>query len=235
MNFERRNESDFGVKSPVTAPKTEDELLARAHRISGRTLAELAAPFDMEVPGDLRRAKGWVGRLIEECLGATAGNQPVPDFQKLGIELKTLPVSSTGKPYESTYVCTVPLTEVDEVDWATSTARLKLLRVLWVPVLADPSLSIAHRIVGRPAIWSPNAEQEALLRADWESHLRTIREGAVDNIRGSDGDALQIRPKAADSSQLTWSVDERGEAIMTSPRGFYLRRRFTHEILLSSL
>ena len=223
------------MKSPANAPQTEDELLQRADRIAGRTLGELADAYAVEVPADLRRAKGWVGQLIEECLGASAGNQPIPDFVDLGVELKTLPVNRDGRPYESTYVGAVPLLDADELDWHSSSARRKLRRVLWVPILAEPDLEICERVVGRSALWSPNEEQEAALRADWEAHIQAIREGAVDNIRGGDGSVLQVRPKAADSSQLTWGVDERGEAIMTAPRGFYLRSFFTHYVLLSNL
>ena len=177
------------------------------------------------------RISGSALRASRRC----AGNQPVPEFVDLGVELKTLPVNRDGKPYESTYVGAVPLLDADELDWHSSSARRKQRRVRWVPILAEPDLEIRERVVGRSALWSPNEEQEAALRADWEAHIQAIREGAVDNIRGGDGSVLQVRPKAADSSQLTWGVDERGEAIMTAPRGFYLRSFFTHYVLLSNL
>lgn len=210
---------------------TLDELMARADRLAGRTIAEVAGSLDEVVPPDLRRNKGWVGQLVERALGATAGNAPTPDFPELGVELKTLPVDQSGRPLESTYVCTVPLAAPDDVDWESCVARKKLARVLWVPVLAEREIALAERVFGQPMLWELDAETEALLRRDWEGHLEAVRQGAADNIRGSDGEMLQVRPKAADSSKKTWTIDARGEAIMTSPRGFYLRTLFTEMLL----
>lgn len=205
--------------------------MERANALAGHTFGELAAVAGLEVPGSLRRAKGWVGQLLEICLGAAAGNRSVPDFERLGIELKTLPVDRTGRPRETTYVCTVDLTEVDELDWETSRARQKLARVLFVPVLAEPEIPLAARMVGTPILWSPNPQQERALRQDWMQHMDVIARGLVDTITARDGQYLQIRPKAAHSGKLTWSADERGEAILTLPRGFYLRAGFTAEIM----
>ena len=95
-------------------PRDEAELLARAEQLAGRTLGQLAGDLGAEVPPDLRHAKGWVGQLIERALGATAGSRAEPDFQHLGVELKTLPVDRRGRPLETTFVCTIALSEVGE-------------------------------------------------------------------------------------------------------------------------
>lgn len=215
----------------IAPPKTREELLRRADAIAGRTLAEVAARQGEAVPADLNRNKGWVGQLIERALGASAGNASAPDFVELGVELKTLPVDRTGKPLESTYVCMVPLAEPDDVDWETSSVRLKLGCVLWTPILAERAIPLPERIVGQSILWEPSAYELALLKHDWEDHLRAIRQGGADDLVGNDGEVLQIRPKAADASQLTWGVDERGEAILTRPRGFYLRTLFTEMLI----
>ena len=215
----------------IGPPSTRDELLRRAHALAGRTFAEVAGSLGEEVPANLSRNKGWVGQLVERALGATAANQPVPDFEALGIELKTLPVDRAGKVLESTYVCAVPLANPDDVEWDSSVARHKLSHVLWLPVLAERTIALRDRIFGTALLWSPTEAEESALRHDWEQHLKAIRTGGLDNIRGSDGAVLQIRPKAADSRQLTWSIDERGEALLTAPRGFYLRALFTEMLL----
>lgn len=223
------------LERPTSPPQTEDELLLRVARLAGHTLGEVAQSLVWEVPENLKKNKGWVGQLIETWLGATAGNRAVPDFEVLGIELKTLPVDLQGKPFESTYVSTMELENVDDVEWATSSVRAKLQRVLWVPVQAERSVPLSERMIGRAVLWTPTAEEEEGLQKDWESHMRAVRDGCVDMIRGSDGRALQVRPKAADSSVLTWSVDEYGGAILTNPRGFYLRAVFTEYVLKSRL
>ncbi len=218
------------MQSPQ-APTTEAELLERAARLAGRTLGELASMHDIEVPEDFRRAKGWVGRLIETCLGASAGNLPAPDFEVLGVELKTLPIGADGLPRETTYVCRVPLSEVDELTWETSRVLKKLRRVLWVPVAAIAEMPIAQRPVGQALLWSPEGRLEEALRRDWEDHNETIRLGFIDDLTAADGECLQIRPKAAHSGKLTWAPGRDGGSVLTLPRGYYLRREFTSAIL----
>ncbi|MBI2381743.1 MAG: DNA mismatch repair endonuclease MutH [Gammaproteobacteria bacterium] len=215
----------------MKAPHSAEELLERALSLAGLSLAELAASLGVAVPADLRHDKGWGGQLIELALGATAGSRPEPDFAHLGIELKTLPVDRQGRPLESTYVCTAPLTGLMGLTWGNSLVRAKLARVLWLPILAERGIPVPERVLGTALLWSPSPEQEALLAADFEEHLEAIALGAVERITARAGQVLQVRPKAANSRVLTEAVGEDGGRILTNPRGFYLRQRFTAQIL----
>jgi DNA mismatch repair protein MutH len=215
----------------LAPPADEAELLARARALSGLNLAEIAARFGLVAPPDLRRAKGFVGALVERALGATAGSRAAPDFEVLGIELKTLPVDSRGRALESTFVCTIPLTEIGEVEWASSRVRRKLNRVLWVPVQGERSITVAERRIGEPLLWSLSPETEAKLRFDWEELAGIIGRGDVETITGHIGRCLQIRPKARDSHARRRGVDVDGARFAALPRGFYLRASFTSEIL----
>ena len=218
---------------PAAPPRTEEELLDRARALAGRTLGYVAGRLGVAVPDDFRRAKGWVGQLVELALGASAGSRPVPDFVRLGVELKTIPVDGRGVPRESTHVCAVDLTPAPsgEDGWERSWVRLKLARVLWVPVQADPGLAIPDRRVGAPLLWSPDPAEEAALRTDWTELMDRVRLGQVEQITAHEGTVLQIRPKAADSRAETWGVDEAGRRIRTLPRGWYLRAGFTEALL----
>lgn len=220
----------LAAMSHVTPPRDETELLARARRLAGRTLGELAAELGVAVPADLRRHKGWVGQLIEQALGASAGSLAAPDFEAIGVELKTLPVDSRGLPRESTYVCTVPLEAAGE-DWEHSWLRRKLARVLWLPVQAEKGLALAQRRIGSPLLWSPAPEEETLLRRDWEELTERILLGELEQISARHGEVLQIRPKAADSRAMRHAVGTDGERVLTNPRGYYLRTTFTAAIL----
>ncbi len=219
-------------ETPPDAPADEAELLARARSLAGRTLAEVARRNHLLVPRDLRHQKGWVGNALEVALGARAGSKPVPDFEHLGIELKTLPIGRNGRPRESTFVGVVPVDVLHGMTWETSHCRRKLHRVLWVPVQADPDLPIGDRRVGSPLLWScdwpPGA---AVLRADWETHTERIRLGEIDAISARDGEVLQIRPKALTARERRPIVGEDGWLAPTLPRGFYLRASFTAAIL----
>ncbi|MCK6549705.1 DNA mismatch repair endonuclease MutH [Myxococcota bacterium] len=215
----------------LAGPSSEAELLARARAIAGRTFEWLAAEQGRDVPEDLRRAKGWVGQLVETALGATASTRPTPDFDVLGVELKTIPIDRDGRPRESTYVCTAPLAEIARVEWEASPIRAKLARVLWIPVEADPATPLARRRVGSPLLWSPSPEEDAILRADFEELASLIAHGFVDSITAHRGRWLQLRPKAKDASVRTWGLDDAGAPERTLPRGYYLRRTFTERLL----
>ncbi|WP_114766159.1 DNA mismatch repair endonuclease MutH [Vibrio rhodolitus] len=215
-------------------PQSEQELLARAFEIAGLTFQELAAEANIDVPADLRRDKGWVGQLLEWHLGATAGSKPQQDFEKLGIELKTIPIGYNGKPLETTFVCVAPLTGVHGLTWQQSHVRNKLSRVLWVPVEGEREIPLAERRVGSPLIWSPSAEEEQQLQADWEELMELIVLGQVERITARHGEVLQLRPKAANSRVLTEAYGASGKLIKTLPRGFYLRTQFTARILANN-
>lgn len=217
--------------TPPSPPQTEDELIERAHRIAGQSLAALAGAFNVNVPQDLRRRKGWVGQLLELALGADAQSLAEPDFRAISVEMKTVPLDSAGRPRESTYVCTVPLEEGPEPDWESTWLRRKLSRVLWMPVEADPQIPLGERRVGTAMLWSPNEEEEALLRMDWEELTEMICMGELEQISARLGTVLQIRPKAANSRVRCRTVGAAGEAILTNPRGYYLRPAFTRRIL----
>ena len=211
-------------------PTTEQELLERAGALAGISLEQVATQIGWLCPADLRHNKGWSGQLLEEVLGADAGSLAEPDFRELGVELKSLPVDTRGLPRESTYVCTVPL-EGGAGEWEDSWVYNKLRRVLWIPVEAGPAIPLPRRRIGTPLLWSPDPRQEARLRQDWEELMDMVCLGELEKITARHGSVLQIRPKAADARSLTWGIDARGNRVPTTPRGFYLRSRFTAEIL----
>lgn len=214
-----------------TEPQSEQELLTRANSIAGISFQELANEAKIDVPPDLRRDKGWVGQLLEWHLGASAGSKPQQDFEQLGIELKTIPISYSGKPLETTFVCVAPLIGVHGLTWETSHVRNKLSRVLWVPVEGEREIPLGERCVGSPLIWSPTQEQQQQLKADWEELMEMIVLGRVEQINARHGEVMQLRPKAANGRVLTEAYGASGKPIKTLPRGFYLRTQFTARLL----
>jgi DNA mismatch repair protein MutH len=205
--------------------------MRRAEALGGVTLGELAARLERPVPADLRRAKGFVGQLVELGLGATSGSRAGPDFADLGIELKTLPVDAAGRPVESTFVCTIDLDGVGDLEWERSPVRAKLARVLFVPVEGERERPVAARRLGAPLLWSPTPAEELDLKFDWDELSGRIGRGDVESITGHLGRYLQVRPKAADSHARRRAFDAEGNRFRALPRGFYLRAVFTARIV----
>jgi DNA mismatch repair protein MutH len=202
--------------------------------LAGLSLAQLAKVDDATVPDGLLHAKGWVGQLLERRLGASAGSKDEPDFQAIGIELKTLPVDRVGRPCESTFVCTIPLLDVAKTEWMQSRVRRKLNRVLWIIVEGSRDIPVAERRIGEPLLWSPDADEEGLLKNDWDELTGLIGRGDIESITGHLGHAMQVRPKARDSHARRRGLDEDGVVVERLPRGFYLRATFTGRILARS-
>lgn len=212
-------------------PHSEIELKQRALALAGQTLGELAAQNGLLCPEDLRRQKGWVGMLLERCLGASAGSKPEQDFAHLGIELKTIPVSYQGTPLETTFVCTAPLTGIHGQLWQNCHLRQKLSRVLWIPIEGEREIPLSERMVGMPLLWQPTPAELAQLQADWEELMELIALGEFAQISAAHGMYLQLRPKAANRAARTNAFDIFGRPIKSLPLGFYLRTQFTQQIL----
>ena len=213
------------------APTDIPELMMRVNAIAGLTLGEIAEQYAFKTPDNLLREKGWIGQLIEYVLGATAASKPEPDFPHLGVELKTLPISYTGKPLETTYVSITPLTNLHGVTWQNSVVKKKLSHVLWLPILSERDLAPTNRIIGNGFLWKPSQPEEALLKKDWEELTEMIALGNIEQVNGHFGQVLQLRPKAANSKALTQAIGPNGGEIMTLPRGYYLKTEFTRQIL----
>ena len=215
----------------IHPPKSLAELLARAVALSGKTVGELAERFDTRIDAPATRTKGRIGELLECALGASAGCQDGPDFPALGVELKTIPVDRRGRVRESTFICSIDFQQVDREEWADSRAWRKLQQVLWVPVEAREVAPMLERKVGEPLLWRPSADEQAQLRADWELLIGELAMGAGDELSAHSGQLLQVRPKAANSEVLAERWSPEGELVATVPRGFYLRARFTQQLL----
>lgn len=212
-------------------PQSLSDLLKRAEQVAGLTLGELATKAGIAVPPNFKREKGWTGQLLEVTLGASAGSKSQQDFAHLGVELKTIPIDMTGKPLETTYVCYAHLTHIAGIEWDHCNVKNKLKQVLWVPIDGRREIKPSERIIATPFLWTPNAQQEQQLRQDWEELMELIALGKIDKITARHGQYLQLRPKAANGKALTAAVGTDGTVIQTRPRGFYLRKEFTAQVL----
>ncbi len=212
-------------------PHDEAALLQQASRLAGMTLAQLAMTLRLSIPQHTTQRKGWAGRAIEMALGAPSGNLARPDFDVLGIELKTIPMLAPGKPTQSTFITSIPLLTIHEQTWKTSTCYAKLKRVLWIPIEDCETIPFMHRRIGQGVLWSPSAAQETILENDWRLLTGMIATGRLAELDARLGEYLQVRPKGANAKSLCEALNDAGQKVMTLPRGFYLRRLFTAQVL----
>ncbi len=218
-------------RARILPPADEGELLGRAWALAGRSLRSVAEVRGERVPADLRRDKGWMGALLERCLGASAGSRSQPDFPTLGIELKTVPVGPDARPQQTTWVCATPLDGSLARRWQDAWARRKLQRVLWLPLVGASGSPPGERRLGAPLLWSPDAREDEQLRQDYEEIADAIHGGDLARLDARMGEWLHLRPKAASSRDTVPFLDADGAWVETGPRGLYLRRAFTAALL----
>lgn len=214
-------------------PQTEQALMQKANSMQGKTLLELATELQCQLPDNLKRHKGWIGQLIEAYLGAQAGNLALPDFIHLGIELKTIPVNAQGLPLETTFISVAPLLPQPNLTWEQSAVYQKLKKTLWIPIQGDKNTLLAEKTIGKPCLHDLTEIENQQLKTDWLELTEMIVLGQVEQIKAHFGEYLQLRPKAANGKALTQSINEDGDLIYTRPRGFYVRKNFTFQLLCS--
>lgn len=214
----------------VPPPLSSAQLMERASLLAGKTLQVLAHQMGEKAPSSLLHAKGWTGQLLEKILGANAMSLDQPDFIDLGIELKTLPVNTLGQPYESTYICAIPIPLLEN-NFESSRLWRKMAKILWVPIDADKNKPIGERTIGTPFLWTPSAQITLQLKQDWEELTELIKFGQFENLSAHKGKYLQIRPKAPNSKTFIQVTNHEGELISIVPKGFYLRASFTQSIV----
>ncbi|MDX2021421.1 MAG: MutH/Sau3AI family endonuclease [Deltaproteobacteria bacterium] len=224
---------------PAIADPRVRDLLAHARSLVGARLADIADALGLPVPVGNVRTKGWSGQIIERELGGTEETSHGPDFAALGIELKTVPVDAAWRPMESTAVCVIdPITIAGE-SWQTSYVHQKLQRVLWIGLKVPgrgSAFSVGDREVCAAVLWSPTPAQDELLRADFEMFVRDyFRCGRASDITGHLGQALQVRPKAANNRDRRRAFDSDGQPVRVGKSGFYLRPSFVEAILRAAL
>jgi DNA mismatch repair protein MutH len=225
------NDAGLGPSGQTTL----EELLAHARALVGVELGELADALGLPVPAGRVRTKGWSGQILEHELGVAVGGARGPDFAALGVELKTVPVDFTLAPLESTAVCQIDPVAIAAESWEGSYVRQKLSRVLFVALeVPEGARSVGERRVAAVRLWSPDAQQERLLRADFELFVRGyFRQGRAEDITGHLGAVLQVRPKGKNAADLRAGYDAEGNATLVGKCGFYLRPGFVASILRS--
>ncbi|NBW57723.1 DNA mismatch repair protein MutH [bacterium] len=176
--------------------------------------------------------KGLAGQLIEQILGACSSNQRLPDLPHLGIEIKTLPVSTQGIPLENTFINKITL-PFDEPKFEKSMLWLKIQKILWVPLIGSRHTMMLDKIIGHPVIWQPDGDTFDQIKKDWYELTTYIRLGEFDQLNSQIGEFLHIRPKAANATQKI-QLNINGFNHYVLPIGFYFRKILTRKIIESN-
>lgn len=212
---------------PNVIPTLKD-IEHNSEQLAGKSIRLLAAELNISLPANLKTNKGFIGQLVERALGLVPNSSAQADFDHLGLELKTIPINSSGKVQESTYVTTLQLNDCG-TKFKDSLVYQKIKHILWIPVYTNKVL--AKTTIGKPIFWKPNNNQLQALQTDYNEIMEMIYFGEIEQITADIGTYLHIRPKAANAKALSWIIDASGNCVQTLPRGFYLRTALTQKIV----
>ena len=224
------------LPSPLSfaEPQTMAELEQRLHLIMGRSIGELTQLSKLNVAA-YATAKGFAGQLVELFLGAHAHNQSGPDFTKLGIELKTVPVGFDLMPQEHTFICAADLAPRHMIPFAQSALFHKMQHMLFVMLLAprNAGLSMGERRILGYFFFDLTGEHRQQVETDYNEMQELLLSHQFDQLTSSLGNVLQLRPRGLPGKDVVAVHDEEGQLIYTKTRGYYLRSSFTRTLLQS--
>jgi DNA mismatch repair protein MutH len=219
----RHHTRSRGLSAGLDRDARARALLARARGWAGLHVDDVAPHTSTA-----RVNKGGVGQRLEGALGLQPRADDVDDPLS-GVEVKTLPFrfGDDGLPrvLEATFVTSATATDLVQETWATSRARRKLARVLFIPV------ERASLRVGTSFLFEPDDDVLALLQRDWEDLADLVARGLGFAVSSRRGAILHLRPKARDASVTTRADLVDDDDVVLRPQGFYLRHTFTTALL----
>jgi DNA mismatch repair protein MutH len=180
------------------AQSFEDVVLERLDKYRGRTLAEIARA--LEVP--LSRAKSGAAILVRRAIGVMDDRAAIREFKERGIQMKSVPVSPVGRPYEAMSFPKFNHMEVWKEEWDDSELLQHLSRLLIVPLIRDERKTPKEKQRwGSAFFWSPTADQLHGIECEWRQYTRLIEIGKAKELPGSSATCfIHVRPHARDSS-----------------------------------
>ncbi len=190
---------DFDYRSA-----NEQEILARAVLLEGMRVGEI--PGAMFTSSEAARGKGEVGLAIESWFGIPPNSAAEADFLASGIELKAVPLVSSGdadllRVKERTVVSLIDYVALARETWSTASVRkkLRILFVFFEHLRGQPKSAFPIHHV---RLWRPSGEVEERIREDWEAVATKVREGLAHELSEADGRILGPCTKGADSTSI---------------------------------
>lgn len=180
------------------AESFEDKVLRRLQGYEGSTLAEVAKRLG--VP--LSKAKSGAAILVRRAIGVLDDKASIREFRERGIQIKIVPVSPAGRPYEAMSFPKFNHMEVWKEQWEESDLLQQLERLLIVPLIrAKRKTPKDKQVWGRAFFWSPSADQLSGIECEWRDYCSRIRAGGANELPGaSQTRYIHVRPHARNSS-----------------------------------
>jgi len=214
-----------------------NSVLKYAKKLQGKKISQIINEKFKNI--DIKN-KGIIGNVIEECyFGIKQNSSMLPDFQKIGVELKIIPLIKHSKKIavkERTKVCSINYITLAKEDWENSHAKNKLNKILFIYYLYDKK-DIKNSIIKKVDLWElAKDKSELIILDDWLKVKQKVVNGYAHLL--SEKEFCILSPSRSGSG----GVDKYGQKkdLVPQPnqiyekkalkRAFSLKQSFTNQI-----
>jgi len=159
-----------------------------ANKLVGKTIDNILITSQLDYEINVRN-KGVIGTIIEEYwFGIKPNSSPLPDFDKVGVELKIIPLIQQKTKIsvkERTKICSINYKKLILETWDTSHAKEKLNKVLFIYYLYDKN-NIENSLIKKIDLWELNqGNNEFIIKYDWLNVQKKVKDGYAHELSES--------------------------------------------------
>lgn len=208
---------------------SEKSIVAYAKKLVGKSLQDILDISLSERTINLKN-KGLAGLIIEkEWFGIEQNSSQLPDFDKVGIELKIIPLKKIQKGIvvkERTKICSMNYMTLPTERWEESHAKEKLNKILFVYYFPN-GLDILKSKILKIDLWKLSEESgELFLKEDWHYIQNKVTTGYAHELSSGDTDSLEASPAGTKKQVVQFN---RIYADTAQKRAFSLKQPFTNQ------
>lgn len=185
-------------KKYTTIPKNKDDLIARSHELDGKTVHEVAS---IENAND----KGSVGQITESYFGLKRNNIQGPDFQELGVELKTTPIKKLKNGvYSAKERLVLSMINFNE-NFAPSFKESNLYKKIKDTLIVNYEIENFERVYRMSYFLEPSSDQMRVIENDYKTIIDKIKNGRAHELSDSDTVYLSASRKGHKEAPIKYS------------------------------
>lgn len=214
-------------------PKEKSSILEYSAKLEGKTLGEVVDESFFKLKSN---NKGSFGSTLESgYFMIDNNNEDVPDFEFLGIELKTTPMKIGKKkkyaPKERMSLCMINYMTI-LTDGFEGSFMAKNHELLIIFYLDNKEEDIRDKKILRHVLWKFPDEDLRIIENDWNIIANKIKKGLAHEISCGDTFYIEAAPKGAGKGKGMREQPYSKE--LAKPRAFALKQRYIESIWLRS-
>jgi DNA mismatch repair protein MutH len=187
----------------------------------GQTVEDIAQSVGLRLTD--RKPKSFNYLLVKRVLGS--GADSVTEFEKAGIEIKTVRLQMNGKPKDSMSFSSFTFKELESQEWEDSEFLEKLERRFLFVIFRIDRFGV-ERLSGLKYWHMPYRDREQA-RSVWELTVKKIQDSRTDFPKLSENPVAHVRPHGRNSAD----VIPLPNGTLFTRQCFWLNRSYVAEIL----